>query len=184
MGAAGAFVAYKYIGTIEDGHVLSVRSSGGGSGLFSGIRVVRRAGDRLEIVEDLGGGDRCNGGVADVRVTEAGQVSYQLYATPYDLASAGVVGDVPFNAYDDLPACAMCCGGVIEFMDTVPVAVHFDPSVASMAPDPEQPVFTCYNAMVKSSLDGGKNRLDMEEARAFSSAFISSCLSKTSVPAE
>jgi hypothetical protein len=184
MGGAGPFVAYKFIGTIAGGHILSVRSSGGGSGVFSALRLVRRVDDRLEVVHDFGGGDRCNGGIFDAAVTAGGQLVHKVFATPFDLVALSIEGEPPFKAYDDLPACAACCAGMVEYRDESVVAIELDPQFATYEANPNQPVYACYNTLVAERVSAGKVRLGIEEAQAFSADFLKKCMPQSGVISE
>jgi hypothetical protein len=114
-----SYVQYRYIGESAGASVVLVSWSGGGSGQFSTLLELTRDGDALKIVKILGGGDRCNGGIADAVINKKGEVEFKMSATPFDLVSVGGDPERAFmqtvKPFDDLDACAICCLGTVNY---------------------------------------------------------------------
>lgn len=128
-----AYAAYRAVGEVPAGLVVETRSSGGGTGQFSSVMIVRREGDSLVTVDVPFGGDRCNGGIDSVTV-EDGQVAASVNITPYDLLAIAYGAEPPAEAYDDIVACAVCCIGTAAWRDATPVSVTL-----GMDGEPTQP---------------------------------------------
>jgi hypothetical protein len=84
-----------------------VSGNTGGSGRFSGIYFMRRDGDNLQLLEEMGGGDRCNNGIeGNVRYVD-GKLLYTQALTAADFYDAeNITNDKKLN---DLEYCAICC---------------------------------------------------------------------------
>ncbi|EKV32050.1 hypothetical protein C882_3114 [Caenispirillum salinarum AK4] len=125
--AMRGWVAWRYLGETDAGHVVETYHHGGGTGHFTGVQTVRRDGDRLHLVETHMGGDRCNGGVAAAAVA-GGAVAGSVNITPYDLLALALGEQgVPFEAYDDIASCAICCVGTATFVGDDLAWVTLDP---------------------------------------------------------
>ena len=109
-------LGYKQLGTLSGGGwVIAVADSGGGTGWFSSVMVLKKTADRLTVEQDIPFGDRCNGGLDSAKLEAGGKLSVSVNITPYDLAvlslgpkSSGIPG---VKAYDDLDASAAGCIG-------------------------------------------------------------------------
>ncbi|WP_404382628.1 hypothetical protein [Caenispirillum salinarum] len=146
------WVAWRYLGETEAGHVVETYHHGGGSGQFTDVQTVRRDGDRLHLVETHMGGDRCNGGVAAAAVA-GGTVAGSVNITPYDLLALALgEQDVPFEAYDDIASCAICCVGKATFVGDDLAWVTLDPLEGGFAgPDDSGTPQACLDSLLRDS---------------------------------
>lgn len=117
--ASAVFVGSRHLGALGGTPVYEVHYSGGGTGQFSTVVAARTEGDTLIIDRSLPLGDRCNGGIASAAV-DHGLLTVARNVTPFDVVAAladSLDGDPPtddafgLEAYDDMPACAVCCVG-------------------------------------------------------------------------
>jgi hypothetical protein len=72
---------YSYVGQIGDIDVLSLQSSGGGTGRFTQLVGVTHRGRFVTWARYYGGGDRCNGGVSGERIAN-GKLMFEQAITP------------------------------------------------------------------------------------------------------
>lgn len=100
---------YKIIGNVNGKYIVYTINSGGGSGEFTAVKLVKRNNDQLQI-QSIKSGDRCNGGVSDVELHHD-MLAYRVSVTPYDLIDLSGHNAMQFQAYDDIAACAACCIG-------------------------------------------------------------------------
>lgn len=135
-GSRPAFTSYKLIGIYNGRLFLRTTWSGGGSGTW--LNAVSFNQDDDESVA-MDGGDRCNGSVSAFKLSEGEVLEIETSLTPYDLLNyyrgdhhasrtrsnytAKVLdlrgeeesGDFAgWHAYDDVSACAICCGGSVR----------------------------------------------------------------------
>lgn len=126
---------YRVIGEVKAGTVLEVGNYTGGSGRFTSIVIVKLDGGYLHLIKSLGGGDRCNGGVADTGI-ENGILSYGFYITPGDFSMTAYGDDHGLVAYEDLEASAASCFAIARYKDEKLDSVEFLPDPVK-SPDPE-----------------------------------------------
>ncbi len=111
----GTWTAYRIIAELDGGSRAAIMQfNTGGTGVFSSL-VTFRDGKTLTLEPLIGGGDRCNGGIADARYDKPDWI-VRFSTTPADMA---VELDVPETYQEELPYCAICCVGEVE--------VRFDP---------------------------------------------------------
>ena len=108
QGETEGYSYYKYFNAGKDLYWLYTINSGGGTGSFTAIHLVKRTTPTNLEVKTLFSGDRCNGGVQDV--TEANnQLTFSVNLTVYDLVALSKKYSSAIRPYDDLAACAVCC---------------------------------------------------------------------------
>lgn len=139
------WVAWRPAGSLTTGrwagaHVVETAYSGGGTGFFTSVAVVRRTGDTLEFLSVLAGGDRCNGGIAAATVAEDTALT-AVHITPFDLlALAFAPDDPPARPYEDIVACAACCVGTLLLVNETPALVTLGGGLeGGFDPDPGSP---------------------------------------------
>lgn len=124
-----AFAAYNIIGQMENEQVLvNYAVNYGGSGtftfgfLFKGLDLDnyprlddalagKKRSANLELVQRFNGGDRCLGGITDMRIEAPDKISITRNMTPYELVVLGINKKKQEKSYGDLPDCALCCIG-------------------------------------------------------------------------
>jgi hypothetical protein len=90
------YYQYKVVGNHRNATILSVAESPGNAGVFSAIALVMgwpvsSSSDQRDFTRQISllgiveGGDRCNGGFADISVPEPGTLRVNTRLTPYDL---------------------------------------------------------------------------------------------------
>ena len=68
--------------------------------------------------ERFNGGDRCFGGLTDMRIEAPDKISMTRNFTPYELVTLGIAKNKLAKSYGDLPDCALCCiGEYTEMVD-------------------------------------------------------------------
>lgn len=170
-------VMYHVIGDTAEGTAIEVSSYTGGSGRFTGINFVKIEGSTLKLVKSLGGGDRCNGGVADAEIKDDTLV-YGFYITPADFTTLALGDDQGLVPYEDLEASASSCFGIARYEDRRLVEVELLPD-APKAADAEwtgrYALQRCFNEFMVKKTAGGKTILKTEAFKAFVTDFMNSC---------
>lgn len=100
---------YKPYGMINDAAIVYSVSSGGGTGEFTSINLVRRHQDKIT-VKVINSGDRCNGGIRNVS-RQNHHLTYSVSVTPFDFLTLAHDNPHHLKAYNDLLSCAACCAG-------------------------------------------------------------------------
>lgn len=182
------FSMYKFIGKFDDLYVLDYANCGGGSGVYSGLLAVRLEKNELIKKYVVFGGDRANGGMADVKA-EGGKVLIDVCATPAEVIRLSgfnmTFGD---NYYQDLMDCAQCyCAWAVYEVNPSNgerklVGVDLDHDIdgaekidadSDGRPFPYQKDFNfIYHKFIKS----GKTKLDINGLRDFATQFRDRCL--------
>lgn len=166
------FISYEAIGQTPEGFVLKVTSSGGGTGVFSDVRVVNIEGDLLK-QNVLNGGDRCNGGIDKVSIFKKVVIRYGQYITPYDMVEMTGGNTAGYEAYDDISACAACCIGTRQFADSEIESVTF--TAGDVSPEGMGPVDTCFYGLYNDIVRAGNLTLDTDQLNEFGENFAKRC---------
>jgi hypothetical protein len=169
-------IMYRVVGTTADGTAIEVSNYTGGSGRFTGLQFVKVEENTLRLVKALGGGDRCNSGVADAEVKN-NTLTYGFYITPADFPMLATGSDQGLVAYEDLEASASSCFGIARYREGKLIEVELLPQAVD-ASDPEWTqrygLQTCFNQQMKAQADK-KAILPAEEFKTFVQHFLSSC---------
>lgn len=173
-------VSYRVVGSVGDDWLVSWSWSGGGSGRFTGLSVLRVSKSGvLRVVKSITGGDRCNGGLAKVSI-EKGAVRFAVHATPIDVVSATPEGRALALDSLQLEVSAMSCFATIEYLDGALAAATLEAD----APE-DRPGWTdryrlqgCYNALQRDYAMRGKLSLDRAAFVDFVTAFRRKCVER------
>ncbi|WP_218018074.1 hypothetical protein [Sphingomonas azotifigens] len=174
----GGYFYYAYVGKVGGTDILSLRSSGGGSGHFTALVGVRQDGRLLRWVRDYAGGDRCNGGISNESVSN-GKLTFDQAITPYDLVDLAQL-KTKLAAYKDLEASAASCIGVVHLNgDTA----HWTGVTLTEKDWSDQKGWTdnyryqaCFNQLYRQTVATGHAELDRRGVAAFGAAFARRCL--------
>lgn len=174
----GGYFYYAYVGTVGGTDILSLRSSGGGSGHFTALVGVRQDGRLLRWVRDYAGGDRCNGGISNESVSN-GRLTFDQAITPSDLVDLAQPEN-ELEAYKDLEASAASCIGVVHRAGD---ADHWTGVRLTEKNWSDQSGWTedyryqaCFNALYRETVSSGHVELDRRGVAAFGDAFAKRCL--------
>jgi hypothetical protein len=171
-----AWAAWRYLGEVDRGLVVETLFSGGGTGWFSAVHLVRREeGDRLRIVDTLAGGDRCNGGIEGAAVV-AGRVVTASRMTPDDLmAWALEQAGGPLPEDTGLAFCAICCVATATYVDSEPAWVAMGPLTEGFAQAEDDQPQACFDALVGERADPG-TIFDLPALAALGRAYRERCM--------
>ncbi len=125
-GDDAGFISYRVVGIIPEGTVVETLMSGGGSGFFSGVAIVKLDGNKLISVRTFDGGDRCNGGIHASRI-EGGKVVVENNITPGDFTAIAYGDSHGIEPYRDVTASAASCVGQTVSVDGNITQVILDP---------------------------------------------------------
>jgi uncharacterized protein YecT (DUF1311 family) len=177
------YFGYRPVGRLADGRTLSwIEWSGGGTGQFSEVAEVRQttssSGDTLINARTLiGGGDRCSGGIDDVRLS-GGVLEIVSRVTPGGLAAAG---DPASQTYDyGLMDCAICCAGTLtERVDVASgrrtlVSASVTEVLSQQADEPES-AQACFDNLLAPSGTRLPRTLAPAELAQLSTRFAQTC---------
>lgn len=151
----------------------------GGTGNFTAVSFVKRINNDTLSVNTLDGGDRCNGGIDEVKEKNH-QLEYSAKLTSYDLVILGKHNQHNINAYDDLAACALCCAAVVHYgMDTnlkrTFLFVELD-NVKDVGELPDQGKYeSCFNKIFVAYVSKGETRLNEAKLKEFVRKFEDAC---------
>lgn len=174
----GGYFYYAYLGQSGGVDILSLQSSGGGSGHFTALVGVKPGGHVLRWVRDYAGGDRCNGGISNAQVAK-GRLTFDQAITPYDLIDLAHP-KVKLQAYKDLEASAASCIGVVHMAGdgkqwTGVTLTETDWSDRQDWTDGYR-YQACFNALYRETVAAGHTELDRRGVAAFADRFARRCL--------
>lgn len=170
---------YKIFPGANDFHIVYLINSGGGSGQFSSLLLVKRQGDELK-VENLGGGDRCNNGITDVKQDKQ-VLQYQVNLTAFDYLEFTKKNPHQLHAYDDLAACASCCLGSATFESDLSKDAESPKLVSIDLGDSyelsEQGKYqVCFNGLINDYKKQGKRYLNTKQLDQLVDDFNKTCV--------
>lgn len=173
------FFQYSLLAQDEDKFIVSTLECGGGTGIFSDIRVLHVDGYIIELTDDFAGGDRCNNGLFDC-IYEKGIVYYSTNITPEDLLIIGE--DETAADYEiELEWCAVCCVGTANYEYNVEtqkskltsITVETDYfSYAEGYPEATQ----CFFKGIEDYVDSNTNEIMIADFEKLIQEIIESCM--------
>lgn len=176
-GDEDGFAAYHVVGIIPEGTVVETLVSGGGTGLFSGVAIVKVDGDKLVSMRTFDGGDRCNGGVHASRI-EGGKVVVENNITPGDFTAIAYGDSHGVNAYDDVIASAASCVGQTVSVDGTITQIILDPEALAFGlsdeDDKRYPLQKCFNKHFNAQVEKS-TALTLPEFRSFMDILVADC---------
>lgn len=108
-----AYFEYDLLAQNGETFIVSTSECGGGSGIFSDIRIIEVKGNTIRLKEVFASGDRCTGGLFTCTY-DKGIIYYSSNITPEDLLLIGG-GDNAQNYDLELDWCSMCCIGTADY---------------------------------------------------------------------
>lgn len=154
-------------------------NNGGGSGDFTAINLYSRQNDTTAMLTTVASGDRCNGGISDVKEKNH-KLEYGVNLTAYDLLTLAH-HDSHLKAYDNISACAACC--IAKAYYTVdnqlkPQLLYVDlghHQESDALPD-QGDTQGCFNKVFNAYVSGGKNKLEVSALQQFVEKFNRTCM--------
>ncbi len=173
MPAETGFSSYELLGETKAGLAVETYSETGGTGRFSSLILVTLVGNTLSLVDQIAGGDRCNGGLTEAKV-ENGELIYSLNATPGDFPSLAWGQDKGIKAYEDLEASAMSCFATVTYKGKDVQRISFNPEAGKQGEDwtSQYPMQACFNKEFSKT----KPELSAPEFKNFMDGFYAACV--------
>lgn len=176
---------YKYLGKVDDAHVIYAMQNTGGSGFFTSILWIKRQGNNLRLLKEIAGGNRCNGGIDPSITLKDKKVTYKASVTPFGVMAMSGVMQPNIQSIDDLTDCAVCCVGDATFEydlskdNAVPMLLSL--SFAKDAGRDE--IYTqgklqnCFNEQVRDYIKKNKNaKFTQDQLKTWAEQFNTTCV--------
>lgn len=174
-----AIIEYKYLGDVGTDHAVLLSESGGGTGFFTSLYLLKRDGDRLIIKDTLAGGDRCNNGITAAAVND-GALSYDVNLTPaalYTLAGGDNTAERPGGPLKD---CAVCCYATAHYKGGTLDTVTFNPDLAA-ALNPDEPgTAGCFDGIAQQQFTTRQTTMASAGLKDFGTRIYDTCFSPAS----
>jgi hypothetical protein len=176
MPAEKGFSSYELLGQTPAGTVIQTYNEAGGTGRFSSVIIVRLNGNTLSLVDQITGGDRCNGGLSEAKVQD-GKLTYSINITPGDFPTLAWASDKGLKAYEALEASAMSCFATATYMDGKFTSISLNPDAVKEAGDWENQYThqKCFNEKFKAAIKAGHLEMTAAELKIFMDDFLASC---------
>jgi len=183
-GTPDSSIEYRYIGKMHDGTLALFMASGGGggSGSFTFFMLIKRSGDKLSILRDITGGDRCSGAVSDMKVKN-GDLWYEKALQPPDILEGTMVDtqNDPINKQisimkDGLEASARSCFGSAHYKnDTLQYITLVGDGADQKGWTENFSYQACFNSVFRHYVAQGKTKLDEKLRHQFTRDFYTTC---------
>jgi hypothetical protein len=131
-----------------------------------------------------GGGDRCNGGVEQAKLSDGRTLEVDYNLTPLDLLSEADEG-IAEQAFEGLLSCAICCIGTVrrqldlaskkETTVSATITQFLDDEMASGGPKSVQ---ACFDALARKATGSLPHTFSPAEINALAQSFAKTCLKK------
>lgn len=174
------YTMYDYIGLWSGAPVILVSSNTGGTGKFTSLLAIEREGKKIRVLQGFAAGDRCNGGVVDVKL-ENGVLHYGQRIVPFDFLQLADDNPNDLQAYESLETSATSCFGVARYADTELTGVTLKGITGDEGKD--RPEWTekfvhqsCFNKIYSAYLTQGKKDLSVQQLKEFTGEFNRVCL--------
>ena len=169
-----AIIEYKYLGDVGTDHAILLSESGGGSGFFTSLLLLKRDGERLVTSATPAGGDRCNNGITAAAVND-GTLSYDVNLTPaalYALSGGDAAAD---PAAGPLKDCAVCCYATAHYKGDALDTVTFNTDLpAALNPDDEG-TWGCFDNLVQQRFTANQTVIPASQLKDFGTALYNAC---------
>lgn len=181
-GAQG-YSYYRYFNAGNQWYWIYTINSGGGSGNFTALKLVKRINADTLQTRTIASGDRCNGGVQIEHRTEK-KLTFSVNLTAYDFIALSKNQDPSIKAYNDLAACAVCCVAKAFYevgIEARPQLTYVDLGNKRNSEEmPQQGTSqACFNKLLATYLNLGKTKLNHRELTEFTSKFNNLCVDVT-----
>jgi uncharacterized protein YecT (DUF1311 family) len=185
------WLSYRLLGKLPDGRDIAiVWYNSGGTGQFSELYLLRRAPTdglrELVLTGELigGGGDRCNGGIEEAKLSGGPALEVDYNLTPLDLLSEADEG-VAEQAFEGLLSCAICCIGTVrrrldlvskkETMVSATITQFLDDEMATGG---AKSVQACFDALTRKAAGSLPHTFSPAEINGLAQSFAKTCLKK------
>lgn len=189
------WLSYQIIGKLPDGREAAVVwYNAGGSGQFSEIYLLRRVpapdGHDVLLTGEMiaGGGDRCNGGIEEARLADAGTLEIDYAVTPLDLLSEADE-ELADGNMDSLALCAVCCTGTVRRRLAIAsktettVSATIDRLLSRDADaDGLEPAQTCFDDILAKAGGPLPHTFSAHELETIARGFAKTCAAPGTVP--
>ncbi|WP_454782131.1 hypothetical protein [Legionella sp. WA2022007384] len=177
--SAQGYSYYKFFNAGEKLYWLYTINSGGGTGDFTAIHLVKRKEADILDLETLAGGDRCNGGLQDVSEVH-NHLSFSQNLTAYDLVALSKASPPKIKAYDDLAACAICCVAKAYYKVNSDAQLKLDyVDLGTIADSKEMPdqgaLQSCFNQLLFTYVATGNIKLKQNTLDELVAKFYQTC---------
>ncbi len=108
------YMSYRVVGKQGSDVVVETAWRSGGSGRFSEVLIVQLEGEELVVKKRVWSGDRCNGGISDVKIKDE-KIHATVSITPADFPVVAYGEDRGIEAYADLEAGATSCFATVTY---------------------------------------------------------------------
>lgn len=156
-------------------------NNSGGSGDFTAINAVKVKKAGLLEVSNLMSGDRCNGGIQDVKERNH-HLFFSVNITAYDFLTLANDNPHHLKAYDDLETCAACCAAKAFYeVDSALKPQLNGVDLGAYAIDPAEMAShsryqACFNTLLASHVKQGESRLNVAKLRQLVQEFNKTCV--------
>jgi hypothetical protein len=161
-GAPGS-LSYKYLGKINDMHVVQAFMIGGVTSRLNYINYFHIDKDKLLVIKKGPSGDRSNGGISNARIA-ANILSYDLALTKFNQAR-------PILEAKNLPDCAICQFALVHYKNDKIESISLNDVILEQ----HNPYADCFNKMHQKLIDNKQLTFSEKQAADFIEEFRSKC---------
>ncbi len=186
---SNGFVGYRaigHVGPLGAGYeAVVVVENGGGTGIFTSVMLLEVIRDDVQETatfrqhELLATGDRCMGGYVNAKVID-GDLVFRLNTTMADML--GLVGDserdiLRTQAASELPYCAICCYGEVDFDREAFREIYF-PEDRHKPDERDSDAAQCVEGLVALNVSNGQDTFNAAAFAVFVDEIEHTCLGR------
>ncbi len=169
------WIYYKYIGKINNLHVVLVENAMGSTGRFKYINYFKVSNNHLHLARSISGGDRSFGGIIEAKI-ENNELIYRRAMTPlmfFNVFKSAKFNNLPSQYDNGIPDCAVCQFAITEFKGDKLESVTLTPTILSSSNS--NVLANCFNSIHQNYIDSNHLTLTPEEAEEFVKIFYYKC---------
>lgn len=171
---------YKVFPASNKQYWLYTINNSGGSGEFTAINLIKRKNDSTLEMKAIITGDRCNGGIQEVRQQD-GHLNFSVNLTAYDFIALTNQNVHHVQAYDDLAACATCCAAkaVYDMNSNATLKLIYIDMGENKNPEEmstQGKYQLCFNNLFTQYVTHGKTKLNEAQLKQFVTEFNGKCV--------
>jgi hypothetical protein len=173
------FADYSVIGQLDNKYLLDFGQWTGGTGFYTTVLWVSYVNDEITLLNEIAGGDRCNGGTE-----KTGEWEYSINLTSTELINTAENKSINIKSHKDLDSSAADCVAKQHFkFDPVKAKEEFQYVTLNDEEDSNEASWSaqftyqkCLDDLLRTYINAEKTKLDKAELKTLAEKFKAKCM--------